>query len=67
MIFPKVAVLNSIEQIAKSSFIVCMVQRIIIFTSRKFVARYVHSTLQKKVEFLQECQFWFGRLSILLW
>ena len=33
-------------------------ERIIIFTNRKCVAIYVHSTLQEKTEFLQERQFW---------
>ena len=46
---------------AKLSFInlKCMhgTERIIIFTNRKFVAIYVHSTLQEKTEFLQERQF----------
>ena len=42
-------------------------ERIIILTSRKFVATYVHSTLHEKKEFLQERQFWLGRLRIPLW
>ena len=28
---------------------------------------YVRNTLQEKTKFLQERQFWLGRLSILLW
>ena len=56
--FPKVAVRNSTEQVAKLSFISlqCMhgTERIIIFTNRKFVAIYIHSTLQEKTGFLQE-------------
>ena len=42
-------------------------ERNIIFTNRKFVAIYVRSTLQEKTEFLQERQFWLGRLRIPLW
>ena len=39
-------------------------ERIIIFTNKKFVAIYVRITLQEKAEFLQDRQFWLGRLSI---
>ena len=39
-------------------------ERNIIFTNRKFVAIYVRINLQEKTEFLQDHQFWLGRLSI---
>ena len=42
-------------------------ERIITFTNKKFVAIYVHSTLQEKTEFLQERQFWLSRINIPLW
>ena len=42
-------------------------ERIIIFTYRILVTIHVHSTLQEKTEFLQQPQFWLGRLNIPLW
>ena len=42
-------------------------EKIITFTNKKFVAIYVHSTLQEKTEFLQERQFWLSRINIPLW
>ena len=39
-------------------------ERNIIFTNRKFLAIDVLIILQEKMEFLQDRQYWLGRLSI---